>query len=94
MNVDRSDRILCADTSEAPIHELRVDGWGFIHRAYRETAMNASEGALDSATLAAAMVPILLTPKPRSPSTDTGATCRNHLSSTRCDSCTTTGHRS
>ena len=49
MNVDRSDRILCADTSEAPIHELRVDGWGFIHRAYRETAMNASEGALDSA---------------------------------------------
>ena len=62
MKVEKSERILCADTSDAPTrHGVRVDGWGFIHRAYMDTAMNASSGRLRGVTLAATMVPIPLT---------------------------------
>ncbi len=87
--------ILCADTSEAPIQVLWVDGCGFIQRAYMDTAMNAaSRGLPCGITLAAAMVPIPLTAILSFPGSLTGATCRKCSTSTRLDNGTTRHQRS
>ena len=72
MKADRSEMIRCADTSDAPTdHGLAVTGWGIVHRAYMDTTkQDSSGGRFPGTTLAAAMVPMPLTPmspRPRLP---------------------------
>ena len=75
IKADKSDRIRCAETSAAPTrHGVPV--------AYIEATTKLSSGRPLGATLAAAIVPMPLTPMSFSPSSLIGGTCRNHSTST------------
>ena len=95
MNADKSERIRCAEASAYPTrHLLLVDGWGFNQRAYIETATNDASALSRGVTLAAAMVPMPLTPIASSPRSLVGGTCRYGSTVMRSDSFTTSGQRS
>ena len=68
MKADKSDRIRCAETSAAPtLHGVPV--------AYIEATTKLSSGRPLSGALAAAIVPMPLTPTSFSPSSLIGGTC-------------------
>ena len=63
MNVAKSEIVLCAELTETIYPVLTGEsGWDFSQRAYMETAMSACSGWSTGVTLAAAMVPMSLTP--------------------------------
>ena len=77
MKADTPEMIRCADKSDTPTdHGLPVIGPGIIHRAYMDTTkQDSSGGRFPGTTLAAAMVPMPLTPMspgPGSPRSDFG----------------------